>query len=97
MHALHGGLAGYEVRSCVVWYRHIILSLLAAMSMFRQRLPEPLRKKSNVLIQRSVPEVRKPLLGLVWSFIPLAERVTVWTRSRWHPHYTRTGLTYGVT
>jgi hypothetical protein len=33
----------------------------------------------------SVPEVRKLLLGLVWSFLPPAEQVMAW--SRWRHQY----------
>jgi hypothetical protein len=55
-----------------------------------EHLGDPAEYARWVLIRRSVPEVRKLLLRLVWALVPDAERVLAWSVwRRRHQHRAR--------
>ena len=86
------GLDEYEVRSWTGWHRHVTLSLfaLAIVAAIRSRVPKPARERGAKLIARTVPEVRKLLLKLVWAFLRPAEQVLAWSVwRRRHQHRAR--------
>jgi SRSO17 transposase len=82
------GLDHYEVRSCVGWYRHITLVLLAlaylagicAMDRCCTIAPTTSRSASTAaVLALTVPEVRHLLARLIWPASSSARRVLAWS------------------
>ena len=84
------GLDHDEVRRWPDWYRHITLALLshAFLAVTRTQATNPGRKGIRQLGRRArpapltVPEVRRPLVALVWATPVKPGSVLAWSRWR---------------